>query len=382
MKRHLGKTALFICLLMLAELFTCAFAYADDSYMPAAESVALDAEASSGSMAESDTENTTPEPEDPDPQEEETNVRNGWIEKNGKKYYFINDVKQTGMTRIGKSWYYFNVPGGSMKKGWLKLKGDKYFFSLKTGRRLSGKELIDGGVYYFSTKTGKMIRGWLKKNGKRYYHSKKTGKRLFGSRKIGKFRYFFNLKSGSMKKGWLKRKGKKYYYNKKGHKLFGIQKIGKKTYFLNKTTGAKMSKGSYYLYRKIWTKSSSTKYLIYVDKGGRWVNVFKGKRKNWDLIRRCRCTIGKPSTPTPSGTYRVVCKVLHFGESKGYTCWYATGFIGSTYLMHSVVCYSGTKTPSDGRLGAAVSHGCVRMHISKAKWIYDNIPGGSTVYIS
>ena len=143
-----------------------------------------------------------------------------------------------------------------------------------------------------------------------------------------------------------------------------------------------MPKGKYHLYNKIWTKSSSTKYLIYVDKSGRWVNVFKGSARHWTIIKRFRCSIGSPHSPTPSGTFRVTCKVYHFGEGKGYTCWYATGFIGSSYLMHSVVCYRGTRIPSDGRLGMAISHGCIRMKLGNAQWIYNNVPVGSKVYIS
>ena len=27
-----------------------------------------------------------------------------------------------------------------------------------------------------------------------------------------------------------------------------------------------------------------------------------------------------------------------------------------------------------------LSHGCVRLDIDNAKWIYDNVPGGTTIY--
>ena len=35
----------------------------------------------------------------------------------------------------------------------------------------------------------------------------------------------------------------------------------------------------------------------------------------------------------------------------------------------------------DGRLGMHLSHGCVRLDIDNAKWIYDNIPYGTKVVI-
>lgn len=416
------KTAYVLITLLLFQSSSCAFAFADESYSGIMENENAAAEEAAPEAEENVPEEVTPEKiseETPDakadiPEEEgsdtadksknskvelkaepsqtgdqektdeqdkpEEEVLNGWVKKDGKKYYYIDGVKQRGLKHIGKYWYYFFKRTGAMKTGWLTKDGERYFFHLTSGRRLTGKKTIKNRVYYFR-KSGKMVRGWLKKNGKKYYH-RKNGARVFGSRKIGKYHYYFKKKSGIMKKGWLKHKGKRYYYDRKGHKRYGVIRVHKKTYYLNERTGARISKSEYYLFKKIWNKSSSTKYLIYVDKGGRWVNVYKGKKKHWKLVKRYRCTIGKPSTPTPSGTYRVTSKVYHFGESKGYTCWYASGFIGTTYLMHSVVCYSGTKKASDGRLGAAVSHGCVRMKIGNAKWIYDHVPRGTTVFIS
>ena len=36
----------------------------------------------------------------------------------------------------------------------------------------------------------------------------------------------------------------------------------------------------------------------------------------------------------------------------------------------------------DGRLGKALSDGCIRLEKINAKWIYDNIPEGTKVYIN
>ena len=426
MKLFQRRTALILIFALILQVMTSAFVFADESYSetsgPEETEIQKPEEADSEDLTDSaeadiasdsadnkvndsegqssdtvtdknqpkkneqlsfDTEHNTLQGEqspDSDQDDEEEEPLNGWVTEGGKKYYYIDGVKQTGMKHIGKYWYFFKT-SGAMKTGWLTLNGKRYFFHLSSGRRFRGKKIMKRKVYYFR-KSGVMVKGWLKSKGKKYYHNPKNGRRIFGSRKIKKYYYYFRPKSGIMKKGWLKLNGKKYYYDKKGHKRFGVQKIGRKTFYLNRTTGAKMPKGSYYLYNKIWSKSSRTNWLIYVSKGGRWVNVFKGKKNNWTIVKRCRCSIGAPGTPTPSGTFRVTCKVYHFGESKGYTCWYATGFIGSAYLMHSVVCYSGTKTPSDGRLGMAISHGCIRMKIGNAKWIYDHVPGGTTVYIS
>lgn len=397
--RIIRPAALLLIVLMIAEASSAAFVWAasSDESTPAesAEEEQTVSEPEPGSEPEAETDAELelqeepaqePEPEtepEPDPEPEpqpEPEPLNGWVTKKGRKYYYINDKKVTGMRKINGAWYYFKPESGIMKTGWLTLKKNRYYFDPSTGKRAKGMRKIKGAVYYFKS-GGRMTKGWLKVNGKKYFHNKKNGKRVFGSKKLGKYRYYFKPKSGIMKTGWLRLNGKKYYYDKKGHKLFGEQKIKGKTVYLDLHSGARISKGKYYLYKPVWNKSSRTKYLIYVDKKSRWLNLYTGRAGNWDLIKRVRCTIGAPGTPTPSGTFHVCSKVSHFGEGKGYTVWHATGFIGVSYLIHSVVCYRGTKTVKDGRLGAAVSHGCVRLAIGEAKWIYDHVPHGTTVYI-
>ena len=67
--------------------------------------------------------------------------------------------------------------------------------------------------------------------------------------------------------------------------------------------------------------------------------------------------------------------------SRSYTCWYYTQFHGN-YLFHSVLYNRGSMTQiKDGTLGKQVSHGCVRLDINNAKWLYDNIPNGTKVVI-
>ncbi len=60
-------------------------------------------------------------------------------------------------------------------------------------------------------------------------------------------------------------------------------------------------------------------------------------------------------------------------------CYWYTQFRGN-YLFHSVL-YNKNGTLMDGRLGMPLSHGCVRLNINNAKWIYDTIPAGSTVVV-
>ena len=38
-------------------------------------------------------------------------------------------------------------------------------------------------------------------------------------------------------------------------------------------------------------------------------------------------------------------------------------------------------TPSDGSIGYSVSHGCIRMHIPEAEWLFNHVNIGTTVFI-
>ena len=126
--------------------------------------------------------------------------------------------------------------------------------------------------------------------------------------------------------------------------------------------------------------SSSTQYLIWVNLNKFKTNIFKGSKESWQLMNSYSCTIGKPSTPTPKGTFYIGNKGLSFGEEKGYKCYYYSQFFGN-YLFHSII-YNLNGTVRDGRLGKALSNGCIRLAKENAKWIYDNIPKGTTVYIN
>lgn len=125
---------------------------------------------------------------------------------------------------------------------------------------------------------------------------------------------------------------------------------------------------------------SSTKYLLVVDKSVCKVICMEGGNGTWRPKRIMSCSVGKASTPTVEGSFVVQERGLSFGED-GFTCWYWTQFYGD-YLFHSVLYNEGSKTSiQDGRLGMHISHGCVRMPLDDAYWIYSNVPRGTRVLI-
>lgn len=126
--------------------------------------------------------------------------------------------------------------------------------------------------------------------------------------------------------------------------------------------------------------SSSTGYLIWVNTKTQHTYIFTGSSKEWKLHRDMRCATGKSSTPTVKGTFKVKSKGSYFRVNENVICKYYTQFYGD-YLFHTVLLNNQGKVV-DGRLGMKLSHGCVRLAIENAKYIYDNIPIGTTVYVN
>ncbi len=130
--------------------------------------------------------------------------------------------------------------------------------------------------------------------------------------------------------------------------------------------------------------SSSTKYLVWTNIEEQYTYIFQGSKGNWKLIKAFLCSTGKNSTPTPPGTYQLTRKVPSFGQDKGYCCKYAFGFIGTSYLYHSII-YDKTGSyllENKGVLGRKASDGCIRFSTEHAKWFYDTMISGTTVYIT
>lgn len=141
----------------------------------------------------------------------------------------------------------------------------------------------------------------------------------------------------------------------------------------------------------IWAEStinqqsinSNTPYLVWTNINLQSTFIFKGTNGNWKLIKHFLCSTGKSSSPTPKGNFALTKKVPYFGVEKGYRCKNAFGFIGTTYLYHSVMF---DKTGSyllkgTGELGKPASAGCIRLSVANSEWFYSNLLSGTKVII-
>ncbi len=238
--------------------------------------------------------------------------------------------KTYGWAHVNGSWYWFNNQG-AMQTGWVYTGGAWYLLG-NNGAMRTGWQKVSGTWYYLDKQSGAMHTGWLKDGGTWYY--------LYGS--------------GAMATGWVYVGGAYYYLNSSGA----------------------WDPNADPMYRKAQGYSSNTNWLILCDTTRNQVCIYWGSKGNWKLQKNWTCTTGAWDTPTVLGQFTVGAKGYVFGS--GFSCYYYTQFCGN-YLFHSVTYYQNTFNIMDGRLGMNLSHGCVRLQIDNAKWIYDNIPSGTKV---
>lgn len=91
---------------------------------------------------------------------------------------------------------------------------------------------------------------------------------------------------------------------------------------------------------------------------------------------------GKPSTPTPRGVFKIVNKAKK-AWSKTYKLWmpYWLGLDRGSIGIHELPVWPGGYREGAGHLGKPVSHGCIRLGIGPAQYLYDRVPVGTEVTI-
>jgi lipoprotein-anchoring transpeptidase ErfK/SrfK len=126
-------------------------------------------------------------------------------------------------------------------------------------------------------------------------------------------------------------------------------------------------------------EANPANYLIEVNLNEQKVSVFY---KN-SLLKEMVCSSGAPVTPTPKGTFKTSDKIKY--------AWLAQYDVGAYYFVRFYGSYLFHSTPFDKQgnliekeqdnLGTPVSHGCVRIDLNEAKWLYETVPTGVTVKI-
>lgn len=127
----------------------------------------------------------------------------------------------------------------------------------------------------------------------------------------------------------------------------------------------------------VYVPPTKDTYVIKVNKQACCVTVYK----DGNAIKAFPCS---PGEATPTGTFHIPQK-WRWRELMGGVKGQYTSQITGDFLFHSVL-YNETnirtlQPSSFNNLGKMVSHGCVRLAVGDAKWIYDNCPEGTTVII-
>lgn len=311
----------------------------------------------------------------------EMGVRTGWHKVTGSWYFMGSDgVMKTGWLQDGGAWYYL-LDTGSMVTGWQRVGSTWYHFSA-SGARISSAWIASGGYWYYLGSDGAMATDWCQ---------------------IGGSWYYFSV-SGAMALGWINTDGQWYHLGQSGAQTYGWYKDSDyHWYYLDPSRGGAMFGGGWQMLNGQWnyfdpwsgfwvtsradfqtdwnrakTQYSPTNYLLMVDTWAPRCMAFYWRSGGWQPLYDWECSVGAAATPTVTGSFSVGSRGPSFGQ--GYTAYWWTQFYGD-YLFHSVLYYQGTYTIKDGRLNSHVSHGCVRMNIWDAKWIHDNVPSGTRVYI-
>lgn len=105
-----------------------------------------------------------------------------------------------------------------------------------------------------------------------------------------------------------------------------------------------------------------------------------------DLVRTMKCSTGKDETPTPTGTFQSgTGPASAWYYFKEFDCWAQYGYyIDGGIMFHSVLYNEKNgkvNQSSINHLGKKASHGCIRLSVEDAKWIYQNCPRNTKVII-
>lgn len=319
-------------------------------------------------------------------------MQTGWIKPGGTWYYLHGSgAMAEGWINLGGTWYYLTPGNGGMRTGWYQVNGT-WYYSRGNGA-MAANAWIDG--YYYVGANGAMVSNcwvgpyWVGADGrwKPNYDPDLTGAKWVqkGSK------WYFQREDGSyLKNQWKKINGSWYWFESDGTMITGWKRIGGLKYYFDGS--GKMLQDV----EGIIGKQSS--YRITINRKKCQIMVYaKSETGKYDIpVKTFVCSVGLPATPTPAGTFHTLQKagsaatqgiVELMGPSWGKWGTMFTWTDKYHIWFHSVACGSTDPTYSlpagaYNQLGMPASHGCVRLNVRDAKWIYMNCPLGTEVTVS
>jgi len=127
-------------------------------------------------------------------------------------------------------------------------------------------------------------------------------------------------------------------------------------------------------------------YKIMVSIADQRVYVYKWTGEDYTaLVHTFICSTGTRENPTILGTFQAPGRNGEWYWMDDSKVWVKYAFvIEGGYFFHSVLFekQGGSPTASSvSNLGRRASHGCIRLTVEDAEWIYNNCASGTTVVI-
>jgi lipoprotein-anchoring transpeptidase ErfK/SrfK len=127
--------------------------------------------------------------------------------------------------------------------------------------------------------------------------------------------------------------------------------------------------------------------VIVIRRGANELRYYNGAH----LIKKFGVATGQAVYPTPTGTFTIVDKQLNPWWRPPDSPW-AKGLdpippgpgnpLGTRWMGLSVSGVGIHGTPDDASIGYSASHGCIRMHIPDAEWLFHHVNLGTPVVIT
>ena len=324
----------------------------------------------------------------------------GWTLVNGTWYYLNGSgAMQTGWLNLKGTWYYLNG-NGAMAQGWLCLGGTWYYLTpgnggMKTGWYMAGKEWYysygNGAMarnawidtYYYVGSSGAMLKDttiggyYVDKNGRWIPGYGTVNVNTIGNWEKTGSTYYFKKSNGTYAKNeYVAWNGNWYYLDGNGAMLTGWHYIrGYKMYFT--ASGALQQDVSGMVGGPYRLRVNRTKCQITV--------LAKDGSNGWTIpVKSITCSVGNPITLTPAGTFYIGDQDRwHILMGPSWGQW--TSHVVNGIFIHSVAGSSQSQynlaAGDYNMLGQPASHGCIRVCVRDAKWIYDNTGRGTMVTI-
>jgi lipoprotein-anchoring transpeptidase ErfK/SrfK len=134
------------------------------------------------------------------------------------------------------------------------------------------------------------------------------------------------------------------------------------------------------------TRRSLTRPVIVIHRESRALRLYRGMR----LWRTFGVAVGQSSYPTPLGLFEIVVMWRNPWWYPPNSDW-ARGSspippgpgnpLGTRWMGLSASGVGIHGTPDSASIGYSASHGCIRMHIPSAEWLFNHVSIGTPVYI-